>query len=425
MLMIVQMRVSDVSKDRKCLNDGALACSPLPSWGAVAHNEVSLSSAQPRRHRPMTDSISAADNAIIKLQDGWQLLQQDQVLAEAKPQGLAYTLSFGSSRRLPADGLLPREAVEQVVLGWQASDETWYLGLVVARELATLRQSRWCALARWPDPDASVFGELGAQAGQALARHLGVPFVHVPPRLSEPPPPTRELPPLPLSLGNWELHQAAQAQIREGAAIQPGDLYLIRSARWRRYHLGRALWFVFSAVLYVVVSLATLNSRLALPNSGTLIPNPQLLPYLGLLIALGLLVSALGQLLILRREVRLIQISRQGLTWWRAGRSLRHAAAQDIQSLYVSEVVKRRERGSLTEHGEMNAHIGGGRFERLMSQGVPLSNAARHAPDGPQGARQSGVYPLTRASYRTDLQVAALYLAEALSLPAWEDVRQK
>jgi len=373
----------------------------------------------------MIESISAADNAIIKLQDGWQLVQHDHVLAEAKPQGLVYNLDFGASRRLPADGLLSREAVEQVVLGWQASDETWYLGLVVVRELATLRQSRWCALARWPDPDASVFGELGAQAGQTLARILDVPFVHVPPRPTEAPTPTRDLPALPLSLGNWELHRAEQARSLLGVALQPGDLYFIHSPRWRRYQLGRALWFALCAIVYAVVSVATLKSRLALPNSGTLIPNPQLLPYLGLLIALGLLLSSLHQIVMLHRSVNLIQLSADHLTWWRSGQVIRQVATQDVQSLYVSEVVKRRERGSLTEHGEINLHLGGGRFELLISQGVPLSNAAQHAPDGPQGPRQSGVYPLTRASYRTDLQVATLHLAEALSLPAWEDVRTK
>ncbi|MCS6834872.1 MAG: hypothetical protein NZ750_02505 [Anaerolineae bacterium] len=373
----------------------------------------------------MIDSISAADNAIIKLQDGWQLIQHDHVLAEAKPQGLVYNLDFGASRRLPADGLLPREAVEQVVLGWQASDETWYLGLVVARELALLRQSRWCALARWPDPDASVFGELGAQAGQALAHILGVPFVYVPPRPSAPPPPTRELPPLPLSLGNWEMHRAERAETRLGASLEPGDLYFIHSPRWRRYHLGRALWFALCAVVYVVVSVATLGSRLALPNSGTLIPNPHILPYLGLSIAVGLLFSSLGQLFTLSRSINLIQLSRNHLTWWRGGRVVRQIPAQDIQSLYVSEVIKRRERGSLTEHGEINAHLGGGRFELLISQGVPLSSAAQHPSDSPQGPRQLGVHRLTRDSYRTDLQAATLYLAEALGLPAWEDVRHK
>lgn len=373
----------------------------------------------------MINTISAADNAIIKLQDGWQLVQYDHVLAEAKPQGLVYNLDFGASRRLPADGLLPREAVEQVVLGWQASDETWYLGLVVVRELATLRQSRWCALVRWPDPDSSVFAELGAQAGQALAQILGVPFVHVPPKPTEPPPPTRDLPPLPLSLGNWELRRAESAQTHLGASLQPSDLYFVHTPRWRRFHLRRALWFALYAVVYVIVSLATLNSRLALPNSGTLIPSPHILPYLGLLIAVGLLISSLGQLLTLRRSESLIQLSSDHIAWWRGSHRLRQIATQDVQSLYVSEVVKRRERGSLTEHGEINIHLGGGRFELLISQGTPLSNAAKHPSDGPQGPRQSGVYPLTRASYRTDLQAATLYLAEALELPAWEDVRQK
>src|SRR5690606_22994099 len=120
-------------------------------------------------------------------------------------KGLRYSKSFGTTRRLPESGFIESQEVQQVVLGWQQTDESWHLGLILQPELADVRGSRWCELVYWPDPDITVFQDLAQTTGQELAQLLGIPFYVIPPQVVEKTVPRRDLPPLPLNFGDWQM----------------------------------------------------------------------------------------------------------------------------------------------------------------------------------------------------------------------------
>ena len=128
------------------------------------------------------ERISAASNLIIEAQpQSWRLLVNgstgsERVLVEAvSGEPLRYGESFGSRRHLPESGMLPREDIQGVVLGWSEKDVSWHLGLVLKGALVAERGSRWCGLAHWHDPLANRYMETAIQAGQMLAEqlHLG------------------------------------------------------------------------------------------------------------------------------------------------------------------------------------------------------------------------------------------------------------
>ena len=103
------------------------------------------------------NQISAADNHIIHTSHArWRVIHNDRPLAEATPQGLRYGSRFAATRRLATNGVLDREYIAQVVLGWQHTDEAWHLGLILAPALANERGSRWVELVYWPDPDIAI-----------------------------------------------------------------------------------------------------------------------------------------------------------------------------------------------------------------------------------------------------------------------------
>ena len=133
----------------------------------------------------------------------------------AGPDGaLRYSEAFAWSRHLPASGALANGHIERIMLGWSESDQAWHLGLLLTPQLAALRDSRWCELASWPDPDQSDFLELAERAGQSLAALTERPFQLIAPQApapqtreplfeEAPPPPERPLPHLPLGLQRY------------------------------------------------------------------------------------------------------------------------------------------------------------------------------------------------------------------------------
>lgn len=362
--------------------------------------------------------ILAADNIVIELNGAsWQLhaSREGDILAHVHDGALHYSPTFAMTRHLPDGGVLPTDAVLQVVLGWQKSDESWHLGLLLAPSLAERRKSRWCGFARWPDPFQDVFQELGQTAGETLAQALGVPFTLVPPPASEPAPPPRALPALPLSVGMWQVTAPQDRLIR-----------LTRTRKWRNERLKHAFSNLLWAGVYAFVSVLTLVSPTGLPNAGTLIPNPQWLPYLGLLISVGLVFSAIWQAFQLRNEVNRLEVDGVGgrIVAYHNARERWTFDARAVQSVYVSEVRKRRDKSATMEHGELNLHVGGGKFKYLFQQEESMSNQDIPQPTTP-ASHDEGVYPLTRDGYYTALQATGLYIAEALGVSAWHDVRHR
>jgi hypothetical protein len=373
----------------------------------------------------MTNAISAADNLVIDLDaNSWHLrfANEQYYLASAQSDGFHYSDGFSLTHRLPTTGFLPREQVMQVVLGWQKRDEAWHLGLVLSNELSAPRNSRWCELAHWPDPDREVFDELAKSSGERIAKIMGVPFRFVAPEPIAPPPPLRSLPPLPLNLGFWTLQGAGN---HHGTTIHEGELAFVRSSLWYSHVYRRMAWYFFWALVYVGVSVLTLVSPIGLPNAGTLLPNPHILPYLGLATAVGLLLLIVYHANTISSSVQVVRVSPKGISGWHNESSRWEIERVELQSLYISEMIRRREKGNITEHGELNVHLGGGKFRYILQQEVAVNNDDTPLPENFQRPKSDGVEPLVRDDYFTDLQVAGLYVSEVMKIGAWYDLRLK
>lgn len=349
------------------------------------------------------ERIAAAGNLTIEIQpDRWRLLANgsgphEQVLVEAAPgKPMRYMTIFAHRRRLPDTGTMAADKVQRVVLGWSAQDESWHLGLLLVPELAELRGSRWCELARWPDPQADAYRRAAVQAGEELAGALGRPFNLVPPQpAAEPPAPPRPLPALPQRFDLWRL-EAGRA------------LALKRAGSWSRTRLFRVVWYSLLTVAYTGLSVLTLQGRIAPPN-------PAWLPYLGLaaaLLMLGLAVRALFQLLV---EPDTILVDERGVRAQRWGRRRWSYPRGDIRAVYVSQVAGKKDKRPAVVYGEVSLLLQNDRFRRLFDYGEaePLPNAG-----------EPGVFPLDQTHFVTDLQAAGLYLAGALGVPCYVDHRR-
>jgi len=340
-------------------------------------------------------------------------------LAEATAEGFIYNGVFARARCLPAEGM-PTKMIEQVVLGWQKSDESWHLGLLLHPQIAEPRGSRWCELARWPDPDQTLFVEQAQEAGERAALLLDVPYQFIRPEPLAPAEPPRPLPALPLALGVWQLINTGT---HVGQTLAPDQLALVRSPQWHRAVRRRWLSRLFWSVVYFAVSVLTLTSDISLPNAGTLIPNPHLLPYLGLIVSAGLLLYGAYERWRAAVDVSLIVFDARSAKGFNKAGILWEVCTSDAQSLYVSEVFKNARR-RVVEYGELNVHLGGGIFHRLMQQDAVMANHVSQPPPGWQPGAADQVLPLTRADYATDLQAAALYLGEKMGLHVWLDCRR-
>lgn len=366
--------------------------------------------------------IAAADNLSIYPElDRWQLVEYDedgtgQVVVEAAPgQPLYCGEGFAVTHHLPRNGSLPLELVQQVVLGWSADDESWHLGLLLARDLADVRGSRWCALARWPDHDTTVFADMAKEAGRSLAQTLHKPFNVVPPRGPvERQPAPQPLPALPLEIPSWRLTQMSADQLE-----------FSRTRRWARARAMRGVWYSFWIAVYLVLSIATLRADLALPNAGTMLPNPELLPYLGLAAAAvltGLVLVILRDLFVQANRI-VIDGARQRVLIMRGKRVRREINTSDIQAVYASHVINRRRRRRKIYHSELNLLLASGKFTRLLQDANEDEVSPTSDPTG-DSAPNDDVQSLTVEIARTPVQLMALYISRTLgNLPCWYDQR--
>jgi hypothetical protein len=352
------------------------------------------------------ERISAAANLTIEVDaERWRLLvnglAQEKVLLEAVAgESIRTESSFATRRRLPDNGRLPLESVQRVVLGWSPEDESWHLGLLLEPELARRRGSRWCELARWPDPDVTVFSDVAARAGRALAQKLARPFNLIEPEVALPEaPPPPPLKPLPLPFEIWTLEKSSTLQFT-------------RNAAWLRSQLLRLAWYTVLIVIYIILSVFTLRQIIALPR-------PEFLPYLGLATAallIGLSLYTIWQ--ILRQPNRII-VEPRGIRALR-GKSVRWSIPREsIEAVYVTEVFGKKSKNHTVQHGELSLYLSDGSFRNLLVQQHPVEMGV--SPD--HSLPEDGVSPLTLYSARGDLQMAGLYIAQTLNAECRYDRR--
>ncbi len=374
--------------------------------------------------------IAVSNNSLVDFSPGhWRLIQiedleEPKLVAEAKTGApFRYNGYFAVSRDLPESGEISRTDLGQVVLGWSRESESWQLGLTLAPEFTLLRASRWFELLRLAHPDASVYEATATQLGNALAKTLGIPFVSTAPMVEAEPPQPEPTPlvELPLELGMWRL-EAARAK---GAA--DGDLQLTRAARWLRGRQRQIAWYALLIVVYSWVAIATLTSELGLPNAGTLIPNPAWLPYLGLAVALLLALTIARQIWLILREpdTLLIKPYEKTISAWRGEAPLWQVKAGTVQSVYVSEVVKKRGRRATVFHSEINLHLLDGGFLPVVVDQDKVVDAQLSGVDAADmRSVPEGVHVLEPDAVQTAAQAAAIHIAVTLGeLPVWYDRR--
>lgn len=377
------------------------------------------------------ERIAAASNLIIEVQpESWRLLVNgtgiERVLVEVLPdEPVRFGSAFGNRRQLPETGVLPREDIQRVVLGWSEKDDAWHLGLVLKGDLATERGSRWCGLAHWHDPRASEYQYVATQAGQTLAEQVGRPFTVIPPQGSEAPvdaagmsapqpiaaplPEPIPQPALPLRFDLWTFRQP-----------EPARLEFSLSSTWGRSKLIRVAWNIVWLAVFIVLTVTTLTSGIALPR-------PEILVYFGFASIIVLILTILYNLFETMSYTNRIVFDRSGVRWMR-GKRVRRAIPQDnIAEVYVSHVVNKvGKRGKAAEqravtYGEVNLLLRDGEFRSVFSQ--VQTDDAIPVTDDP--INEEAVVTLNEYNARTRLQSAGLMIARVLGVDAEYDKRLK
>jgi hypothetical protein len=93
----------------------------------------------------------------------------------------------------------------------------------------------------------------------------------------------------------------------------------------------------------------------------------------------------------------------------------------DVQAVYVSEVVNKKGKKRVVYHGELNLYLQDGKFRTFLELPQTVEDGA--AP--PETPIDEEVVPLTASNAYTDLQTAALYVARALNVECRYDRRIK
>lgn len=374
--------------------------------------------------------IAVSANSLVDYSpDRWRLIQvydaaKPKLIVEAKA-GLPFRYNgyFAVSRDLPEAGEIQLADLGQVVLGWSNESSSWQLGLTLSPDISLARSSRWFELLRFTNPDADAHEVAASQLGAALADTLGIPFSSTSPLTIEPEPEPILLEPLPLELGLWRLEEASQKRGGEG------ELHLIREKRWLRAKQRQIAWYGVLTLVYLWVSSATLTSELGLPIAGTLIPNPAWLPFLGIVVAVLLLLAIGRLLLIILREPNAIVINpyEKTISASRGNRPLWKVNAGGIQSIYASELVKKRGRKPTVLHGEINLHLLDGRFTPILVDQEKIVDALLPGRDPlTEKERPAEVHVLEPDAVSTALQAAAIHISVCLGdLPVWYDRRLK
>lgn len=326
--------------------------------------------------------------------DRWQVSRDGVPVFVAGVDGLVRLgADFALMRRLPASGL-PVSVIRQVVLGWSPRLKSWQLGVLFTPDFAEQRGNRWLELAVWHDADGQAHRAPAEQAGEALAALLGLSFHLIPPAAPVPP-----LPALPITFGDWEVES------------YDGGLRFNRLGSWARVRYGRIFWHTVWALAFTVVSVLSLTVELGLPSAGTLLPLPQLLPYMALGVVAILVALIARNVLELRDTPDRLVVSASGgsVTGYRGGQQRWEVPAQGAQGVYVTEVAQRSGTRRLIQHVEVNLWQADESFAHL------LTSEAEYEVAVPKDKRaEDEIVPLSEANCHTPAQAAALYLSKTL-----------
>jgi len=365
-----------------------------------------------------TTQTRADNNTTIELHpDHWKLVRDDglnggRTLFEATHGGeTTYPPDFAASHKLPTQGL-PAGAVSQVLLGWSPRLAAWQLGLLFNSDFTAQRGSRWLELARWQDADGALHSLTSNRVGSALGRVLKVPFKVIAPRLDDQTgvTPPKPLPALPLSMGDWTIEQDSDG------------LRLERQRSWARTRIQRIAWYGFWVFAYSAVSILSLTVKLGLPNAGTLLPMPHLLPYMGLAVVVVLfylIAKNARELFSAPNRVRVSHTSHEisasrgdSVIWTLAGRK--------VMGVYVSEIAQQRRMKRLIQHIEINLMVSAdGSFTHVLA-----CEGENEIPVHAELRKDGAVAPLFQDDVQTPAQAAAVYIAQALGdLPSYLDQR--
>ena len=373
--------------------------------------------------------IAISESALVDYSsERWRLIKVEdraapKLVLEAKRDApLRFDAYFAASRDLPESGEILQADLGQVVLGWSSESESWQLGLTLSPEISLARSSRWFEILRFTHPDPVMHEDKASRLGQALAQALDIPFASTEAAIkAEPEPEPIPLVDLPLRLGMWRL----QATEEDNAGA--GELRLLREKRWLQGRLRQIAWHGLWMLVYLWVSIATLTNDLGLPIAGTLIPNPAWLPWLGLVVAALLALAIARQIVIILREPDALLINpwERTVSAWRGSKQLWKVKAGSVQSVYASEVVKKRGRRPTIMHGEINLHLLDGSFRSLLIDRDKIVDALLPGSDpAAEKKRPEGVLALEPAEATTALQAAAIHIALGLGeLPVWYDRR--
>jgi hypothetical protein len=360
--------------------------------------------------------ISTSEDSIIEAgSDHWHLLQSNEYIGETtlleavKNQALQFNEDFARTRHLPENGTLPVSYIRRVVAGWSHQDSSWHLGLILAQDFADARGSRWCEIVSWLDPEQGDHMATVNEAGQALAQILSLQFALIPPHTQS----IQQLPELPLESGNWKLTRT-----------ESDSLQLSRSRRWELSRLLRIVWYTFWVIVYVALSAATLSADLALPNAGAMLPDPSVLPYLGLVTAAVLsimliysifsLITSTNRIMVDSATKSIIGMRGRSKHWSKSG--------QDIEAIYVTQVVDSKRKKNTTYHGELNLHLGNDKFQRILQHTEEKGKNSVNKDDNEK--LEEAILPISPTELANDLQAIGLHLAQALGeLPCWYDQR--
>ena len=145
--------------------------------------------------------------------------------------------------------------------------------------------------------------------------------------------------------------------------------------------------------------------------------------------AILLLLAIVRLLSIILREPNAIIINpyEKTISAMRGNQQLWKVNAGSVQSIYVSELVKKRGRKPTVFHGEINLHLLDGKFMPILVDNEKIVGALLPGRDpAAEKERPVDVHALEPEAASTPLQAAAIHIAVCLGdLPVWYDRRLK